>query len=68
MNEQFFSSILTDHFGTSIAINAIKSVAGGCINNTSQLVTNQGSFFIKVNDKSLLDLFEKECLGLNFLR
>jgi fructosamine-3-kinase len=63
----FLSRRLSAHFHQTIQITAQQQVFGGDINKTFQLQTNAGSFFLKMNDGSLRDMFEKEFLGLQLL-
>ena len=54
--------------GNNISILDIVTVSGGCINNTSKILTNEGSYFLKWNidcDKNMFDLEKKglEMLG-----
>ena len=54
--------------GNNISILDIVPVSGGCINNTSKILTNEGSYFLKWNidcDKNMFDLEKKglEMLG-----
>ncbi len=53
--------------GNNISILDIVPVSGGCINNTSKILTNEGSYFLKWNidcDKNMFDLEKK---GLEML-
>ena len=53
--------------GNNISILDIVPVSGGCINNTSKILTNEGSYFLKWNidcDKNMFDLEKK---GLDML-
>ncbi|MEP1095488.1 MAG: fructosamine kinase family protein [Cyclobacteriaceae bacterium] len=69
MNEDYFyETIFTKHFGSEINIRNIYPVAGGCINKASNVATNAGPFFIKVNSADMLDLFLKEERGLKILK
>jgi fructosamine-3-kinase len=63
----FLSSQLTAHFKQNIRISEQQQVFGGDINQTFQLQTNNGPFFLKLNDGSLKDMFEKEFAGLELL-
>ncbi|MEP5612597.1 MAG: fructosamine kinase family protein [Cyclobacteriaceae bacterium] len=65
--DSFYLNIFKQHFGTKVEIETISPVAGGCINQTSKIVTNAGTFFIKDNAVSQLDLFLKEEQGLKIL-
>ena len=58
---------LSKHLNQSINITNYKQLFGGDINQTFHLQTNIGSFFIKINEDSLKDMFEKEFSGLQLL-
>lgn len=66
MIEQFFHSVLKKHLPNTQLIKH-QSVGGGCINNTSRLLTNSESLFIKWNSASTFSMFETEALGLSYL-
>lgn len=42
-------------------------VGGGCINNAEKIVTSNGTYFIKWNDRKYQDMFLKETKGLSYL-
>lgn len=63
----FYVKAFEQHLGNKIGIECISPVGGGCINKTSKVVTNAGTFFIKVNAVEMLDLFLKEEKGLRIL-
>lgn len=56
-----------DKIGLGVSITNTEIVAGGCINKTTCLQTNNGHFFLKENTIENQDLFEKETLGLSLL-
>lgn len=58
---------LSDHFQQHIEVKKLQQVFGGDINQTFRLQTNSGSFFLKLNDGVLKDIFEKEFDGLSLL-
>lgn len=58
---------LSNYFNQPIKITNCKEVFGGDINKTFHLQTNINSFFLKLNDGSLKDMFEKEFEGLQLL-
>ncbi len=58
---------LSAYFNQSIKIINCKEVFGGDINKTFHLQTNMGSFFLKLNNGTLNDIFEKEFTGLQLL-
>ncbi len=60
---------LQDKISTYIKIEKVSPVYGGDINRSFKVVTNQGIFFLKLNDAVLYpDMFEKEAHGLMLLR
>jgi len=61
------SQQLSKHFNQPVNAIHQQQVFGGDINQTFQLQTNIGSFFLKVNDGGLKDMFEKEFQGLQLL-
>jgi fructosamine-3-kinase len=58
---------LSVHFNQPIHIKDQRQIFGGDINQTFQLQTNIGSFFLKLNKDTLKDMFEKEFSGLQLL-
>lgn len=66
----FFNYIrqqLSVHLNQPVEIKSEIQVFGGDINQTFQLETSIGSFFLKLNDISLKDMFEQEFAGLQLL-
>ena len=51
---------LSIHFTQPVQIQNQTQIFGGDINQTFHLETNIGSFFLKVNDDCLKDMFEAE--------
>ncbi len=52
----------------TISVQRFKPAHGGCINNGGELITNQGSYFIKWNDSFRYpEMFKKEAKGLQLL-
>lgn len=66
MNE-FIHHILSSHISSNIQLKSASSIAGGCINSASQLITNQGSYFLKWNKEELNEMFATEEKGLAIL-
>jgi protein-ribulosamine 3-kinase len=59
---------LTGKFGKPVQISEIRSVGGGCINESYSINTNNGRYFIKYNSATAYPgMFEKEAAGLNIL-
>ncbi|MBX2969041.1 MAG: fructosamine kinase family protein [Cyclobacteriaceae bacterium] len=53
----------------SWSIKTFTSASGGCINHGGELVTTEGSYFLKWNDRERYpQMFEKESKGLTLLR
>ena len=50
--------------GKTFEINQRRSVVGGCINQGYAVTGNTGTYFVKFNQASLLEMFEAEALGL----
>jgi len=63
----FLSQQFSTHFNQTVQIQLYKQIFGGDINQTFQLETNIGFFFLKINDGILKDMFEKEFAGLDLL-
>ncbi|KAA2239771.1 fructosamine kinase family protein [Chitinophaga agrisoli] len=63
------SSQLSAKLAVKIQINQAERIQGGDINETYRLVTNEGPWFLKVNDaRRYPDMFAKEFSGLSTLR
>ncbi|NSL91036.1 fructosamine kinase family protein [Chitinophaga solisilvae] len=63
------SAALSEQLKVKIHINEAKSVHGGDINETFRIATNEGYFFLKMNDaKKYPDMFAREFAGLETLR
>lgn len=58
---------LSEHFNTTMRIKTQRQVFGGDINQTFQLETTIGSFFLKLNNVNFEDMFLREFEGLQFL-
>lgn len=67
-SSQFFESALFQTLGKTVEIHSFQFKSGGCINNTLQLFTSEGIFFLKWNQDYPEDMFEKEAAGLTMLR
>lgn len=65
MDWHAFSNHLSEQLNESIQINTAHSVMGGDIHQAFQIHTNQGNFFLKLNQASLFPLFETEAHNLN---
>ncbi|MGB3184065.1 MAG: fructosamine kinase family protein [Cyclobacteriaceae bacterium] len=65
---QFFETALFESLGEELQVRDIEFKSGGCINNAVRLITSKGSFFIKWNEHSEPDMFEKEYRGLQLMR
>ena len=60
---------LSDSMSKPINITGTQALSGGCINESVELKTNKGSFFLKWNKANKYPkMFETEALGLKLLR
>jgi fructosamine-3-kinase len=63
---------ITEHInqttGKSWQISDRRSVSGGCINQGYQLIGEDHSYFVKINQASCLEMFKAEALGLKQMR
>ena len=60
--------LLSNRYHQPVTINNISSVSGGSINETFEISTSKGIFFVKKNSASLFPgMFEKEAKGLRLL-
>jgi fructosamine-3-kinase len=50
--------------GETFEINNRRSVSGGCINQGYAVIGNTGTYFVKLNQASQVQMFEAEALGL----
>lgn len=66
MNE-IFNSIILKAFGRQELDLKVQPVGGGCISNTVKLSTKNKAYFLKWKQGSF-GMFEKECLGLKFIK
>ena len=66
--EKEIKSILISKKGKGIIIMGFQSVSGGCINNTTKIITNYGNFFLKWNINAPEKMFETEAEDLEILR
>lgn len=64
----FFESVLFECFGYGMAVDGFDFVHGGCINNAVKLETEKGAFFLKWNENTADDMFDKEARGLGLLK
>lgn len=56
---------ISDATQNSFTVTEKSSVSGGCINNAFTVQGENDSFFVKLNDADLLDMFEAEFEGLS---
>lgn len=64
-----FESLLSEKAGKNILIDKYISLGGGSINDAYKLETNNGSFFVKINDASAFpEMFDAESKGLQLLK
>ena len=55
---------ITEVTGENFAVTNHSSVSGGCINNGYKLTNGSRSYFVKINQASLVEMFRAEALGL----
>ena len=55
-------------FGRKVKISSTQSIGGGCINHSSKIDTNMGSFFLKWNTTGPADIFIREAESLQELK
>jgi protein-ribulosamine 3-kinase len=66
--KEWIEKQLTEKFLQTVIIINVKSVSGGCINETIKLETNLKTFFLKINSaKKISGMFEAEAKGLQLL-
>ncbi len=65
---QFLESILFESLGRETRVKDYYFLAGGCVNQSVQVVTDTGSFFVKWNETADRHVFEAEAQGLEILR
>ncbi|MEQ9301058.1 MAG: fructosamine kinase family protein [Cyclobacteriaceae bacterium] len=66
--DAFFEQVLFRVFGLESIIKEYQFISGGCINNAVRLDTKNGDFFLKWNESTPEEMFEKEAMGLELLR
>lgn len=67
MNWDDISASISDHTGRTFSLDKMHSTGGGCINDTAIIRDGDRSFFIKLNDRDQLAMFEAESEGLHAL-
>ncbi|MBW3546281.1 MAG: fructosamine kinase family protein [Bacteroidetes bacterium] len=65
---QFFEQALFIATGQNLVVKEIQLKSGGCINQTVQLKTSAGDYFIKWNESAEEGMFAAEAEGLRLLR
>lgn len=58
------ASKISEVTGKTFEINQRRAISGGCINQGYAVVGNTGTYFVKLNQASKLQMFEAEALGL----
>ncbi len=61
---QAIEQTISEATQTRFAIDNHTSVSGGCINRAVKVSNEHSSYFVKLNDADMLDMFEAECQGL----
>lgn len=64
---EFFRFALFYVLGKEVKIKEVFFTSGGCINNTAQLNTDHGNFFIKWNELGRTEMFPAEAKSLQLL-
>jgi protein-ribulosamine 3-kinase len=64
---QFLESVLFEIFGYAPGIQDLHLMAGGSINTSVRLVTDQGTYFVKWNNADADEMFQTEARGLRLL-
>jgi protein-ribulosamine 3-kinase len=67
MNWDDISASISAHTGRAFSLDRMRSTGGGCINDTSIISDGNRSFFIKLNGRDQLAMFEAEAEGLHAL-
>ncbi len=67
MNWDDISTSISAHTGREFRVDEKRSTGGGCINDTAIISDGQKSFFIKLNSRDQLPMFEAESEGLHAL-
>ena len=55
---------ISQAIGETFEINNRRSISGGCINQGYAVIGNTGTYFVKLNQASQVQMFEAEALGL----
>ena len=61
---QLIAKKITQATETPFEITDTRSVSGGCINQGYQLIGNDNTYFVKLNQASAVEMFRAEALGL----
>jgi len=67
MNKDQLARVIQNAIGHRMEIQSFRVVGGGCINRCYKVITDQESYFLKVNQKQYLDMFQAEHHGLEAL-
>lgn len=59
---------IREKIGEAFVVESVRHAGGGCINDAIILTGSKKSFFVKLNQAHLLDMFEAEAAGLEEIR
>jgi len=61
---QAIAAAIGDVLGRSLELRDVRTIGGGCINETALIGTDRGNWFVKCNRAALLPMFEAEAAAL----
>ena len=70
MIKEFFNNIIlkiSDCLNCKLVLYNYKQIFGGSINTAFLINTNKGKFFLKLNEKKIIKLFDNEVKGLKLI-
>ena len=70
MIKEFFNKIilkLSDCLNCNLVLYNYRQIFGGSINTAFLINTNKGKFFLKLNEKKIIKLFDNEVKGLKLI-
>ena len=65
--KRLVQQIISEEIEAELNVTGISPVSGGCIHNAQKVITDKGTYFIKMNNASDLDMFKTEYSGLELL-
>jgi fructosamine-3-kinase len=66
-NREFFQEILENVLDNEIKVLHFSSISGGCIHHAQKVSTDKGTYFMKLNKSSDVNMFKTEFAGLESL-